>query len=254
MNEPNMGEYGFSVLFPALKIGVEDSINPCGIAAALIFVILCSYFGYRQRHIFWLGTLFIASAVGTQHMLGLGYWDLVLTAPFIFNFIRTTYLILAVTFIILGALNISDWRKYKKHLDIECFRLKLPVFFQDYQKNRLLTGKHKVLRVINIILFTAFTGFVVTLMGSIYPQNEYVFILHSFLLSGGDRGFVYTSFFLYSLAMNMPTIAAWLTIIWLTRKKKKNVRALLYFKGVISALFFSTGIGLGYFYLSSSMN
>lgn len=88
-----------------------------------------------------------------------------------------------------------------------------------------------------------------TFMGSIYPEDEYVFALLSFLLAGGDRGFTLQSFFLYSTAAVLPLIFAWLAILCIARKGTKSPKVVLYYKGILSALFLAAAVGVGYLFL-----
>jgi hypothetical protein len=91
---------------------------------------------------------------------------------------------------------------------------------------------------------------IIPLVGTIYPQSEYVFIVHSFFMAGGDKELVQQSFDLYSFAMVLPLMITWLAIWILTLGKKRGAKVISYYKGILSALYIATGIGLGYFFLN----
>lgn len=251
MSDHDPRKYSSFALYPAFIIGVEDGINPCGFAAALILMLYLSFIGYTRRHIILYGGLLIFSAWLTQFTIAFGFWDYFLTLNGVLFVVQGLYWLLAGIFLVLGILNILDWWRYKKYLDMDCFRVKLPAFFRIRRASRVISQRRKIVLVMGIAILTFLVGEIVALMGSIYPQDEYIFIVHSFFMSGGDRVFVYWSMILYSFAMVLPMIVAWLMILVLVSLKKRNSKVILYYKGVTAALFLSTGTGLGCFLLKS---
>jgi hypothetical protein len=182
-----------------------------------------------------------------QQMIIAGYWDVLLTSSLIIDAINILYLILSVGFITLGILNILDWGGYKKLGSIDSFRIKIPAFSMESRKNNTRIGGKGIAKLIAVILLTAFCGLLLNLMGAIYPQAEYMYIVHSFGVSGGNIDFVNFMFLHYSVAMSLPMIIAWIVMIVAKFSKTKKLGFVLYFKGIMAALLCASGAGLGYF-------
>ena len=179
----------------------------------------------------------------------MGFWDQLLTHPIILDIVRMGYLLIAAAFFFLGIMHILDWWRYKKERDTACFRLKLPVFFQSNIENRPLKWWQKVFAIVGDVGLIVFAAVMMSFIGTVYPQNEYLFIVHSFLVAGGDRGFAFQSFGLYSIVMVLPMIVAWIVVLCLALSKNRGAKIISYYKGILSALLVSTSIGIGYFFL-----
>lgn len=249
MDQFNFKGFIFSLFVPAVMSGLGDSVNPCNFATLLIFIIVLSNIGHTPMRLFLFGGLFIVLAGGIQFLSVLGSWDHFLTLTIALEILCFGYLLIAAAFLFLGVMHALDWWRYKKQCNTECFKLQLPVFFQDKVENHSLNLKQKIFTITKHTIVVVFVAIFMPFIGAIYPQNEYVFIVHSFLMAGGDKGFAYWSFGLYSFAMVLPLIAAWLVIWFLALRKKRSVKIISYYKGIMAALFFATGIGLGYFFL-----
>jgi len=251
MDQSTLKGFDFSVLVPALTTGLGDSVNPCNFATLLIFVTILSYIAHTPLRIIIFGGLFIAFAGGIQLLSVWGLLDQMLTQPIILDVIRIGYLLTAAVFLFLGIMHILDWWRYKQQSDTKCFKLPLPVFFRNKSEDHQLKLWKKVLIFSLNLCLVAFSAFIMSFIGTVYPQSKYMFVVHSFLMAGGDRGFAQQSFSVYSLAMILPLIIAWFVILCLALWKKRGVKIVSYYKGILSALFISTGLGLGYFFLSS---
>ena len=246
MDRYNLKQYPSFALFPAFTAGIGDSINPCGLASALILIMYLSLVGYTQKRVFWLGLLFILFSGLTHFGLAAGFFDYIIATPGVMHTLRILYFLLAAVFLVLGFLNISDRWQYEKYFDTGRFKYKVPAFFETLSDEKPAGKVKKFFIFVRFILFAMGSGFIVTLCSSIYPQDEYIFIVHSYLMSGGNAKFVFLSFFYYSVTANLPLITAWIVILFLGRARKK-MKMILYYKGISAALFLSVGIGLGYF-------
>lgn len=250
MDYNNLEQHFSFALPPVFKVGIYDGINPCGFATALIFVLYLSSVGYTQKRVFWLGLLFIVSSVVAQFGLACGLCDFIVTVPFVMLFLRIFYFLLAAIFLVLGVIHIMDRWQYGKYFNTKRFKCKVPVFFNDSQSEKPAASKTKrFLIIIEITLLTIAIGFFMTLCSSIYPQSEYIFIVHSYYMAGGDARFARLSFFQYSFATALPLAVVWIAILFSGLMKKKT-KVILYYKGISAALFLSVGIGLGYFLLT----
>ena len=250
MNQSTLEKFDFSMLVPALTSGLGDSINPCNFATLLIFIIILSHIAYTPLRIIILGGLFIGLAGGVQWLSVTGLWDQLLTAKIILDAMRIGYLLIAAAFLFLGIMHILDWWRYKREHDTNCFKLQLPVFFRNKSENSPLKFWKKVLAFMSNVSLIFVAAIFMSFIGAVYPQSEYMYIVHSFLVSGGGREFARQSFGLYSLAMVLPLIITWFVILFLALWKKRGAKIISYYKGILSALFISTGLGLGYFFLN----
>ena len=238
------------MLLPAFTVGVYDSINPCRFASGLIFIIYLSFVGYTQKRIFWLGLLFVVSTVTAHFALTLGLFDSILAMPIVLKAIYLFYWMIAVVLFVLGILNILDWVRYKKYSDTTRFWCRMPAFLDDPQNGQAATKMKRALLGIQFVLLAFVVAVVMTLTGSIYPQREHIFIVHSYLMAGGDPRFALSSFFQYSVASTLILTATWLIVFLIGFTMRQKTKAIVYYKGIISALFLSVGTGLGYFFLS----
>ena len=251
MRRYNLKQYPSFAFLPAFTVGIQDGINPCGFASALIFILYLSFIGYTQKRVFFLGLLFIVSSGATHFGLAAGLFDFIITAPVVMLFFRIFYFLVAVVFLVLGVLNIMDRWQYRKYFDTGRFKCKVPAFLRDLQSEKPANKTKKFLIAVKFILLAVVIGFLVTLCGSIYPQRDYIFIVHSYLMAGGDAKFAFLSFAQYGVASVVPLVTVWIAILFLGLARKK-IKVILYYKGISAALFLSIGIGLGYFLLRQS--
>jgi len=249
MVQYNIRGYIFSLLVPAFMSGLGDSINPCNFATLLVFITVLSNVGHTPLRIFFLGGFFIILAARVHYLSVYGSWDYFLTLTIALEILTFGYRLLAAAFLFLGVVHALDWWKYKKKGSVDCFKLKLPVFFQDKVESHSLTVRKKIFIFVRDIITVVFAAILMPFISAIYPQNEYVFVVHSFLMAGGDEGFVRQSFGFYSFAMVLPLFIAWLIIWFLALRKKRTITTISYYKGILAVLYFATGIGLGYFFL-----
>lgn len=234
----------------AFTSGLGDSINPCNFAMLLIFVTILSRVAYGPKEVFLYGCLFICISGGIQYFSVQGFFDQLLTLNIVLEIIRYSYLLIAAALLFLGAMHILDWKNYKKHNNIECFKLQSPVFFQDKFNDRPLDLKERSLAIVQNTGVIVFAASVLSFMGAVYPQSEYVYILHSFLMSGQNSVLAHQSLGFYSFAMVVPLIIIWFLICFIVFSGKRSVKIVSYYKGVSAALFIATGFGLGHFFLN----
>ena len=237
-------------LLPAFKVGVNDAINPCGFATVLVFIYYLSAIGYTQKRVFWFGLLFILSSVAAHFGLTIGFFDPIVTSSLVLLLLRAFYFLLTSAFLVLGVLNIMDRWQYEKYSDVRRFRCKVPAFLKDLENEKPYHKIKTFLVIVEFILLALVVGILVTVCSSLYPQREYIFIVHSYLMAGGNGRFAFASFFQYAVASTWPLVVAWAAVLCLNMARKKK-KAILYYKTILSALFLSVGVGLGYFLLSS---
>jgi len=238
-----------SIAVNVWSAGFMDGVNPCNFAAALIFIIYLSMFGFSVKRIVSLGGLYILCAGSVYYSSLTGSWDALLTTPGFLATARTLHLMMAVGFILMSVFELIDWSSCRKGHSVTHARLRLPAYFTEK------TDGHEHLamsmgQVIGSITVAVLFAMIATMAALTYPQSKLIFIVHSYWLSvGSDKWFSHQLFFLYTAAMMTWMIVAWIKVWWLCFKRKKSLRTVLFYKAVLSALFLSTGIGLGLYYL-----
>lgn len=237
----------FDLLYPALQAGFKDVLNPYNAATVLVFLIILSIWARKPLNIVLVGGVFIFT-IGCAYFTSVfGYWDgLYLNEPFT-SLIYIIYLLLGGAFILLGILEIMDRVRFKRESRIERFRLRLPCFFREDQGMKSRGRLISIILGIGSILLTFFIAQFIGVLAASFPQDEYIYVVYSFLLSGGNKGFVLRTFLLYCLVLIMPLIIAWIVVYFCSKKCKGNLRAVLIYKTVLSALYIATGVGLGCF-------
>jgi hypothetical protein len=237
----------YAFLLPAFTFGLEDGMNPCNFASALIFVLFLARVGNTRKRIFWLGLLFVFCSMVINYGLTLGVLDRLITPQFFTTFAFVFYLLLAVVFIVLGGVNIFDRVRYEKYFNTQLFKCAVPVFLKDGQ-GAWAPKKSGFVGLVRAALFTVALGVLLPLLSTLYPQQEYIYIVRSYYMSGGKVGFAHASFIQYSIASVLPLLIAWVGVIFL-EKARGRCGVVLYYKGISAALFLAVGIGLGYFLL-----
>jgi hypothetical protein len=238
-------------LLPAFTVGIYDGLNPCNFGTALIFLMYLSAIGHTLRQVVWFGFLFLVSSGAMQFLMSLGTFDRILTLPPTLQAICRWYGIVAVIFLFLGVVNILDWWRYKQHGDIGKFRSPLPGFLKGVHHQKKAGVITQILRNALLVPITMAIASGVTFASAIYPQREYIFILYSYMLAGGNASFALWSFFQYSLASVLPLVLIWAAAFLTGLKGRGHPSVIAYYKGISAALFLSIGIGLGYFVLSN---
>ena len=234
---------------PAFTAGMYDGVNPCSFALALIFLTYFSIIGKTPWRIFWLGLLFILAAIATNVALAFGVFDFLMIMPSAMKVVTVGYWIMAIVFVSFGVLDILDWWRYKKNSDTALFRRALPVFLGPCQERKATSLARRVLLGVMAILATLLIAFASTLAGSTFPQREYIFIVHSFYIAGGDKLFAFWSFLQYSVALVLPLIVLWMIVLFVSFSGRTRKKVISYYKGISAALFLAVGVGLGYFLL-----
>lgn len=234
-------------LLPAFTVGIQDGMNPCGFVSALILVLFLARVGHTRKHVFGLGLVFLLSSLVTDYGLSIGMFDFLLTSSIVTGLIRGLYFFLAAGFIVLGGINIFDRLQYEKYFNPQLFKHATPAFLKDTRGG--LEAKEKGFFVlVKLILLAVGIGAFVTLLSTIYPQQDFIYIIHSYYLSGGEKSFAYASFVQYSIALVLPQLIAWVAVLFLGEMRARR-KVVLYYKGISAALFLSVGIGLGHFLL-----
>ncbi len=234
-------------LFPAFWSGIKYGFNPLAMTTILGFILFLSFFGKTRKRVIIFGLFFSAAVMVATFFLALGFSDKFFSIPVFYTSVRRFYLMVSGIFIIFGFVYLMDWVRYQKNKETSGFFLKEAVFL-----NGPKYIKEKFTTVFFLVLLSGFFGFILTLLSSFWPQDEYLFALFSFFMSGNDWKFVMSSFAMYSMAFVLPLIIVWVGIIWIlssSRIRMALTKAVSQRKIIASAVFLSMGFGLGYILL-----
>ncbi len=224
--------------WPAFSVGIKDGFNPCSLVSILLFYMLLSRVGHTRKHIWVAGSFFILASLIVTFLSVLGGYDEALNFPGVSKGIRIIYVVLGGILSVKGIEHFLDWMRFKQGKDTQRFILKLPVFA------RQLEGVKKP-NIFFLIFSSAFYGWFATLLGLIYPKNEYVFILFSHMMAGENKRFALASLGFYSLFFILPLVGVW----WMVMRMKGNEKSdnfVSKLKIVSSAIFLSVGLGILY--------
>ena len=235
--------------------GLEDSFQPIPLTTLLLFFIFLSSTGCSRLRVFFAGVCFILTILCGNLLLILGGFDLFLNDPVLMQAIRIAYLILALTFIILGVLYFWDWIQYKRRQGAYSGIIQRAVFLKEW--NRTRKGKLNLLMDILWATIGAIAlGFLVTILSSASPQDYGTFINFLEVLSTQGKKTAFLSLGMYSFAFIAPILFVWVSILGVMSSSKINAIlnttvAMSFTRIVSSAIFLSMGMGLGYMFLKS---
>lgn len=244
-----MFENQVMIYWEVLVGGFYDVANPCNGAAIIIFLIYLSILGKSQARVFNLGLLYCLVAWCAHMTALLGAWDGFLTWDVFLIAVRWFYTVLGGVFIILGVLELGDWRRQKSHNMPVKFTLRRPAFLAVLEENKPKKSFVWFFKTVGLGLLTALISFLGAVLSTAFPQDEIIYIIHSDMMARGSVGFALSAFALYSLVMVAPMVGAWLMVRQLSSTQRGHLRTVSFYKLIVSALYLSIGVGLGYYFM-----
>ena len=245
----------FSVL-PFMAAGFIDGINPCSFAVLVFFIALLSCIDYREKEILVLGICFITAVFTTTLLLELGLFEAWRNLEIYSLLSRVTYLFVAGLSIILGLLNLYDWRLYLRSSDPSKFLLKLPTILrtdtQGTAADEAKTSLRGLIYWLRLGALTALGGFLIAFLVASCRGHLYLPTLVSMLGSEDQKVKIIASAVLYNFMAILPLLLVFLLVLHGVRTGKftKTLQANLSKVKIIHAAVF-IGLGLGLFYLFS---
>lgn len=240
---------------PPFFLGLQDSLNPCGLASLIIFLAFLAVVAKTRKRLIWCGLVFILMAALTRAFFVLGGLDTLLNQSFIFNMIRWLYLGLGVLFIFCGFGHFKDWLNYKRNQKMESFIFKVPAYFQENFGLKTEASRRRVkikifLLSIGLFLLSAVMGFFIEIMESLLAQDYVLFI--NLMTHGQTKISLIFSLFLFSFSSLLSIVGVWLMMIWIfssQKVRKSFLGSISFIKIVSSAILLSSGFGLMYSFL-----
>ena len=182
--------------FSTFMLGLCDSFNVYNLSCLVIILILNDFFVFlrqsRTRSFFY--TLLIVLWIGTL-LSAVGLIDLLLAQPLMTVCVRYITLSIAAAFCILGILNLSDWRVYAKTK--EAAQFKVWPFFPPVNFGKLLKRRA-------LILLSVFCGILLAMLGSLWPQDYFLFIFNYENMVGQNWVKALASFLAYGFGLIFP--------------------------------------------------
>ena len=240
-------------IFPFVVGGFTDSLNPCSLTAAVFFMVLLFFFSSQPKLLVVAGASFILAAFLTCFFSSLGIWDLVRSSSLFFVMCRVSYLLIASLALVLAAFSMQRWWDDKKNSSKNVPRILFPWDFKifDEKKDQKRFGVY-LERMVVVFLLAFFLGGVLTLLGSVCPQQIYVSVIVYTLMTQTQIFEVLSSLLVYSFCFVVPLIFifAFAIIIARSQSLKKMIRGQIgTVKIVYCAFLFAVGLGLVYTFL-----
>ncbi len=223
-----------SKFYSALVLGLFNSFNAVTLSSLLMVLLFndvlitlkgssSRFFAYSVFLFYWFGNLL--SAVGLL--------DLFLNKTRNENFVFCLGLAVAIFFLIFSFLNIRDRHIYQKTNNTDLF-IAWPFFIK--------TAKDKIFGRSLLLLLAFALGVVLTLLGNIWPQDNYLFIFNRDLIETKEYSRVLSVCASYSLGAILPSIVIY--EIWRRVAKKILPKGMSLIKISAAAIFLAIGLGL----------
>jgi cytochrome c biogenesis protein CcdA len=246
---------GFSP-FVVVSLGLTDGINPCAFTVIVFFISFLALQGYRKRELIIIGLCFISSVFVTYLLIGLGIFGFFYRISGFWMAVRTINILIGLFSIVLGALALYDFFKFKKTGDAEGLTLQLPKAVKDrihsviglyYRKpkdNREQTAKVHVAR---LALSALITGFVVSILEAVCTGQVYLPTITFVLKTSNAKLQALGYLLLYNFMFILPLFIIFLfALLGVTSGEFSRIlkRYLSAVKILMAVLFFSLGLFL----------
>jgi len=198
-------------VYAVMAAGLLDGVNPCAFTTIVFFISFLAFVGYKRREMFFAGLSFAFAVFITYLLIGLG----------IFRFLRAMHGFHHVTLILnifiaglallLGALSLVDYFRYRKNKDSKDVVLKLPQAI----KNRIhsVIGadfRDKKSGLLRIIWVAFSAGFIVSVLESFCTGQVYLPTIAFVLRMTEKKISAFSYLVLYNLSFILPLIAVFL--------------------------------------------
>ncbi|MFH1458105.1 MAG: hypothetical protein ABIG31_02925 [Candidatus Omnitrophota bacterium] len=168
-----------------ISAGLIDGINPCAFTVIVFFISFLALQGYRKKELILIGTGFIFSVFLTYLLIGVGLFNFLYQLKGFWVLTKAFNISIGAFSIILGALALYDFVKYRQTRQTEGLLLQLPVSIKrriqyviglHYRKTGSSSfpqddGKKHLFR----LTLTAFiTGFLVSILEAVCTGQTYL--------------------------------------------------------------------------------
>jgi hypothetical protein len=187
---------------------------------------------------------FISSMIVSYYVLNGIFYDLY-TMGWLFNVIQYTYLGLAIIFIILGGINLTDWKSMITSAGPDKIIIK-PEFMIP------IPGRRKPVPWLIVLVLGFLTGGVLSFMLGVWPMGWDIYNYWAESASVGDVVHALLAIILYTFFILTPFLFV-TAIFLLAMRSKKNqdflLRIIPMVKILTASFFIAVGLGLSYIVL-----
>lgn len=236
--------------WPPVFFGLQDAINPCGLASLIIFISFLSVVAKTRKRLIWCGLIVILAAGMAKAVFVLGEFDALLQQTFVFDMIRGLYLVLSFVFIFCGIVHFKDWTGYKRDQKKEAFIFKVPTYFKE-DFSAIVKVPAKKIKIIfltlGLFLLSVIIGFFMAVMESLLGHDYALFV--DFFRQGHTAISLIFSLILFSVSSWFLMVGFWILLIWFfssQKFRKSIIESVSFIKILSSAIYLSSGLGLLY--------
>jgi len=242
--------------FAVISAGLTDGINPCAFTVIVFFISFLSLQGYKRRELIIIGLTFIFAVFITYLAIGLGLFGFLYKISGFWFISRIFNLTVGILSIILGALALYDFFKFKRTAQTEGLLLQLPQAVKNqihsliglhYRRTKDGGGKTLKLRILRLALSALIVGFLVSILEAVCTGQVYLptitFVLKATHLKLQALGYL----ILYNVMFIVPLFIIFLfALLGVTSEQFSRLlkRHLSTIKILMAILFFGLGIFL----------
>lgn len=186
----------------AFLYGWQDAFAPMALASLWLFVMVLSYHGATAKRAFWISASYIFAVVLTNFVSAFGAYDAYHMQEDVVLAIRSTYVVFGVFFAVTGAVSLIDWYRFN-FTPSRALMIRVPVSLADDES----AGGRKQPGLFRVCFFAFFSGWFMTFLSGIW-QEEFVFNVFVFVISGLAKTFSFGVFFSYLIGQVLPFVCA----------------------------------------------
>jgi hypothetical protein len=223
-------------VFSSFVLGLYNSFYVFNLSALIAVLILNDLLKRR----FFRSDIFVVSLILSYWFFSflavIGFFDLWLGIN-VTKVLKGINFVLACVYLVMGLLNLKDWKLYKTHQDSNSF--KVWPFFREEPKQDLKSSKRFLGLMSGLIL-----GFGLAFLGTLWPQDYYLFILSNELFAGNMLGLTLIALMAYCLGITSIVLLG--LLFWQKFKSTENIKTISFIKIISSAFLISVSLSLIY--------
>lgn len=241
-----------------IGIGLVDGVNPCAFTVIVFFISYLALQGYRRKELIPIGLAFISAVFLTYIAIGIGIFSFVYRLESFWLARKIFNICVGSLSVILGALAVYDFLKFRKTGETDGLILQLPpavkrrihyIIGLHYRKNagQMPQAGTSNKRVFALIITAFFTGFLVSLIEAICTGQTYLPTIVFILKASEQKARALGYLLLYNFMFIAPLlIIFFLGLLGVTSAQFGGFlkKRLLLIKALMAILFFGIGIFL----------
>ena len=241
-----------------ISAGLIDGINPCAFTVIVFFISFLALQGYKKKELIIIGFSFIFSVFLTYLLIGLGILNFIYRLKGFWLVTRIFNISIGIFSIILGALAIYDFLKFKRTNDTQGLLLQLPqgiknrihyVIGLHYRKTKAGQQGEPALEkhIFRLVITALLTGFLVSVLEAICTGQTYLPTITFILKTTNLKLQALTYLLLYNFMFIAPLLIIFFFALLGVTSEQFSVflkRHLLTIKVLMAALFLGLGIFL----------